>query len=129
MDLAIYTPYSGKILRTINFTVFKDFTAASKINSSKSFCITECYGNLVDPRNLSRKIYCGQITSKIFLPLKLPASYIGIFVTFSVQWGLLVGHSTLKIGELHCNPPFCGSLPSTLISVLVVFIKNYLQWQ
>ena len=78
MDLAIYIPYGGKILRKINFTVFKDFTAASKINSSKSFCITECYGNLVDPQNLSRKIYCGQITSKIFFPQKLPASYIAI---------------------------------------------------
>ena len=35
--IAMYVPYSGKISRTINFTVFKDFTTASKINSSKSY--------------------------------------------------------------------------------------------
>ena len=28
-------PYSGKLSRTINFAAFKDFTTASKINSSK----------------------------------------------------------------------------------------------
>ena len=31
----IYRTYIGKILRTINFAVFEDFTTASKINSLK----------------------------------------------------------------------------------------------
>ena len=30
------------------------------------------------------------------------------FVTFWVQWGLILGHFTLKIAELHCNPPLRG---------------------
>ena len=61
-------PYSRKISRTINFAVFEDFTAASKINSSKFYYTTEYYDNLVDPQNLIREIYCGEITSKIFSP-------------------------------------------------------------
>ena len=32
--------YSGKILRTINFAVFEDFTTTSKINSLKSYYST-----------------------------------------------------------------------------------------
>ena len=48
-------PYSGKISRTINFTVFKDFTKASKINSSKSYHSIESYDK-VDPWNLIRNI-------------------------------------------------------------------------
>ena len=31
--------YSGKILRTINFAVFMDFTAALKTNSSKFYYV------------------------------------------------------------------------------------------
>ena len=58
-------PYSGKILRAINFAVFKDFTAALKINSSKSCHTTEYYDNLVDPQNLICESYCGEIISKI----------------------------------------------------------------
>ena len=59
-------PYSGKFLRTINFAVFEDFATASNINSSKSYYSIESYGSLVDPRNLIREIYRGEITSKIF---------------------------------------------------------------
>ena len=58
-------PYSGKISRTINFAVFEDFTTTSKINSSKSYSI-ESYDSLVDPQNLIREMYRGEITSKIF---------------------------------------------------------------
>ena len=61
-----YIPYSGKFLRTINFTVFEDFTSASKINSSKSYYSIESYGSLVDPRNLIRKMFCLEISLKIF---------------------------------------------------------------
>ena len=32
-----HIPYSGNFLRTINFTVFVDFTATSKINPQKSY--------------------------------------------------------------------------------------------
>ena len=53
----IYILYSGKILRTINFAVFEDFTTASKINSSKSYYSIESYDSLVDPRNLIREMF------------------------------------------------------------------------
>ena len=42
-------PYSEKILWTINFAVFEDFTTASKINSSKYYYSIESYDSLVDP--------------------------------------------------------------------------------
>ena len=29
------------------------------------------------------------------------------FVTFGVWWGLNLGHFTLKIAEVYCNPPHC----------------------
>ena len=61
-----YIPYSGKFSRTINFTVFEDFASASKINSSKSYYSIEPYGSLVDPRNLTREMFCEEISSKIF---------------------------------------------------------------
>ena len=60
-----HIPYSGKISRTINFTVFEDFTITSKINSSKSHYSIESYDSLVDPRNLIREICRGEITSKV----------------------------------------------------------------
>ena len=53
-------------MRTINFAVFEDFTTASKINSLKSYYSIESYDSLVDPRNLIREIYNGEITSKFF---------------------------------------------------------------
>ena len=59
-----YIPYSGKISRTINFAVFKDFTTTSKINSSKSYYSIESYESIADPRNLIREMYRGEITSK-----------------------------------------------------------------
>ena len=74
-------PYSGKLSRTINFAVFKDFSTTSKI-----VIFIEFYESLVDPRNLIPKIYCGGITSKIFnlknlQPRKLPAiRYIRTYV-------------------------------------------------
>ena len=68
----IYTPYSGKFLRTINFAVFEDFATASKINSSKSYFSIESFGSLVDPRNLIREMYRGEITSKIFFLKNYP---------------------------------------------------------
>ena len=61
-----HIPYSGKISRTINFTVFEDFTITSKINSSKSHYSIESYDSLVDPRNLIREICRGEITSKVY---------------------------------------------------------------
>ena len=33
------------------------------------------------------------------------------FVTFWVQWGLILGYFTLKIVKLHCSPPLCGYSP------------------
>ena len=39
-------PYCGKILRTINFTVFENFTTTLKINSSKSYYSIESYDSL-----------------------------------------------------------------------------------
>ena len=42
----------------------KEFTAASKINSSKSYYSVECYDSLVDAQNLICEIYRGEITSK-----------------------------------------------------------------
>ena len=70
--------YGRKILRTINFTVFEDFTTASKINSLKSYYSIESYDSLVDPRNLIHEMYCGGITLKIFClenyPLYIPYS-------------------------------------------------------
>ena len=50
----------------INFAVFEDFTTALglKINSSKSYYSIESYDSLVDPRNLIRKMYRGEIISK-----------------------------------------------------------------
>ena len=62
----IRVPYIGKILRTINFTVFEDFSTALKINSLKSYYSIESYDNLVDPQNLICEICRGEITSKIF---------------------------------------------------------------
>ena len=64
--ICLNIPYSGKILRTINFIVFEDFTTSSKINSSKSYYSIESYDSLVDPGNLICKMYHGEITSKIF---------------------------------------------------------------
>ena len=64
-DMASNIPYSRKISRIINFVVFKDFTTASKINSSKSYYIIGSYDSLVDPQNLIHNMYCGEITSKI----------------------------------------------------------------
>ena len=61
----MYVPYSRKISRTINFAVFEDFTTTSKINTSKSYNSIESYDSLVDPRNLIRETYHGEITSKI----------------------------------------------------------------
>ena len=58
--------YSGKFLRTINFTAFEDFTAALKINFLKSFYSIECYDSLVDSQNLICEIYHGKMTLKIF---------------------------------------------------------------
>ena len=40
--------YSGNFLRTINFTIFVDFTATSKI---------KCNDSLMDPQNLIHKFY------------------------------------------------------------------------
>ena len=63
--------YSRKFSRTINFTVFEDFTPALKINSSKSYSI-ESYGSLVDSQNLIREMYCGEIASKTFFLKNYP---------------------------------------------------------
>ena len=70
--------YRGKILRTINFFVFEDFTTALKINPSKSYYSTVCYDSLVNPQNLIRKIYHGEITSKIFFLENYPLYDINI---------------------------------------------------
>ena len=35
--ICVYVPYSRNFLRTINFAVFVDFTATSKINPRKSY--------------------------------------------------------------------------------------------
>ena len=56
----VIVPYSGKILRTINFPVLEDFTTASKINSSKS---SKSYSSI---ESSICEIYCGGITLKIF---------------------------------------------------------------
>ena len=53
-----YIPYSGKFSRTINFA------SALKIDSSKSYYSIESYGSLVDPQNLTRKMYHKEISSK-----------------------------------------------------------------
>ena len=66
VHLSNHIPYSGKLSRTIIFTVFKDFTTTLKINSSKSYYSIESYDSLVDLRNLIHEIYCGEITLKIF---------------------------------------------------------------
>ena len=52
-------PYSENFSRTINFAVFVDFTATSKINPRKSYySIQYKYNdNLVDPQNLIREMY------------------------------------------------------------------------
>ena len=55
-----------KFWRTINFAIFKDFATASKINSLKSYDSIESCDSLVDPLNLIREMYCGEITSKMF---------------------------------------------------------------
>ena len=60
----LYRIVRGKFLRTINFAVFENFPTASIINSSKSYYSIESYDSLVDPRNLIREMYCGEITSK-----------------------------------------------------------------
>ena len=57
---------------TINFAVFEDFATASKINSSKSYYCIESYGSLVDLRNLIRKMYRREITSRIFFLKNYP---------------------------------------------------------
>ena len=56
--------YSEKILRTINFAVFEEFTTALKINFLK--LVIESYDSLVDPWNLIHEVYRGEITLKIF---------------------------------------------------------------
>ena len=48
------------------------------------------------------------------------------FVMVWVIWGLLVGHLTLKISELRCNLPLCGS-HHPYISACGVD-KNYIKW-
>ena len=54
--------------------VFEDFTAASKINSSKSYCTIECYGNLYSRSSkLNSQNLSWRDNLKIFLPRKLPA--------------------------------------------------------
>ena len=47
--------YSGNFSRTINFAVFMDFTATSKINPLKSYHSIQM--QLVDPRNLIREMF------------------------------------------------------------------------
>ena len=48
-------PYSRNFSRTINFAVFVDFTATSKL-ILKNF-IYKCNDNLVDPQNLIREMF------------------------------------------------------------------------
>ena len=50
-------PYSGNFLRTVNFAVFVDFTATSKINPRNLIIVYKCNDNLVDPRNLIREMF------------------------------------------------------------------------
>ena len=76
-------PYSGKNSRIINFAVFEDLTTASKINSSKSYYSIESYDSLVDPQNLIREIYRGEIT------LKFSASKITRY-TVCVQYKICI---------------------------------------
>ena len=70
----IHLLYSGKISRTINSALFKDFTAASNIDSSKSYYTIEHYGNLVAR---SSKFYSQNLSGEIanlenFLPQNCP---------------------------------------------------------
>ena len=71
-----HVPYSGKILRTINFAVFEDFTTASKINSSKSYYSIESY-------DISLKFTSQNVSwrdnLKNFLPQKLLAIQYFVF--------------------------------------------------
>ena len=53
----VLLPYSGIFSRTINFAVFVDFTATSKINPPKSYYSIKCNDSLVDPRNLICEMY------------------------------------------------------------------------
>ena len=63
----VMVPYSGNFSRTINFTVFVDFTATSKINARKSYySIQMQWYNVVDPRNLIREMYHWAVTLKNF---------------------------------------------------------------
>ena len=66
-------PYSGKVSRTINFAVFEDFAAASKINSSKSYYVTEYYGQSSRSSKFNLRNLSWRDNLEIFLPRKLPA--------------------------------------------------------
>ena len=66
---SLLVPYSGNFSRTINFSVFVDFTATSKINPRKSYCTVayKCNDSQVDPRNLFCEMFWGRSTSKTFV--------------------------------------------------------------
>ena len=53
-DKHMLLPYSGNFSRTINFAVFVDFTATSKINLIIAY---KCNDSLVDPRNLIHELF------------------------------------------------------------------------
>ena len=63
-----------EIFEDNKFHCFRGFTTTSKINSSKSNYSIESYDSLVDPRNLIREMYRGEIRNlENFLPRRLPA--------------------------------------------------------
>ena len=73
----IYVLYSGKFSTTINFAVFKNFTATSKINSLKRFYSTDCYDHLyIRSSKINLQNLSWRDNSENFLPWKLPTIYV-----------------------------------------------------
>ena len=64
--------YSRKISRTINFTVFEDFTTISKINSLKSYYSVESYDSLGRSSKFNSRNVLWRDNLENFLPRKLP---------------------------------------------------------
>ena len=61
--------YSGKFSRTINFTVFMDFIATSKINARNLLVVCEYNDSLAYPQMFICKI-CHWVATSIILKLK-----------------------------------------------------------
>ena len=96
-----YVANSRKILRAINFAVFEDFTAISKINSSKSYYTTDSYDSLADSQNLIHEIYHGEITLKIFSIENYPLLYSTLYVLLDNDRSIRVYQSFVAIATFQ----------------------------